>query len=105
MEYTGVVQGVEIDDRQRRLHGRDRLAEGERHAPQNPQAFGEQLSLALHALQTSSSPESATVIVRPTVEVLTISARQHIQQGRRQRQAGSLELETCLINGCLLLET
>ena len=69
LDYTGVLDGVEVDERRRRYNQRGRLLDGERQLPQNPQAFGEQLSMALQALQTSSGPEGAATVATPAVQV------------------------------------
>lgn len=69
LEYTGVVGGIEMDERRRRHSHRHREAAGDRHLALNPQAFGEQLSQALRALQTSSSPEHANDLVPLAIQV------------------------------------
>ncbi len=56
LEYTRVVGGVEMDERRRRHSHRHREFAADRHLALNPQAFGEQLSQALRALQASNSP-------------------------------------------------
>ena len=70
LEYTGVMHGVEVDERHRRHSHRHREGHAERRAALNPQAFGEQLSQALQALQASSSPEQATNLVPLAIQVI-----------------------------------
>ena len=69
LEYTGVVGGVEMDERRRRHNHRHREAGTDRHLALNPQAFGEQLSQALRALQASNSPEHANDPVTLAIQV------------------------------------
>ena len=109
LDYTGVVEGVEIQERRSRYHAREGAEEAARQPTQNPQAFGEQLSQALHALQTSS-PESAAVaagalevpliskIIRP-LNSGHVSSHSRAGPGVMPYLAAGLKLSTPVVSG------
>jgi len=62
LDVTGVVNGVETDERRHRHRPRALTTALERSQPRDSTAFGEQLSQALRELQASSQTDSPPVL-------------------------------------------
>lgn len=65
VDYTGVVDGLEVPEWRRRIG----LVRDAQCAVQNPRAFGEELSQALQVLQASAQSEEAAVQNAPAIGV------------------------------------